>query len=87
MFLCGVRQALIQWKVFIHNWDHNSLYLLDGVPLKDMSVLVVPLSARACQVSNLTGGKGSQLAKLVALRNQMPVEVSLRPFSKPWLRL
>ncbi|XP_033626787.1 putative phosphoenolpyruvate synthase isoform X1 [Asterias rubens] len=46
----------------------------DGVPLKDMSVLVVPLSARACQVSNLTGGKGSQLAKLVALRNQMPVE-------------
>ena len=42
---------------------------------RDLDALVVPLSARACQVSSLTGGKGSQLAKLVSLRNQVAVEV------------
>ncbi|XP_022108100.1 uncharacterized protein LOC110988664 [Acanthaster planci] len=46
----------------------------DIASMTSQKPMILPLTASSCQVSSLTGGKGSQLAKLVALRRQQPVE-------------
>ncbi|XP_022111590.1 uncharacterized protein LOC110990797 [Acanthaster planci] len=46
----------------------------DIASLTSQEPMIFSLTASSCQVSSLTGGKGSQLAKLLALRRQQPVE-------------
>ncbi|XP_033626615.1 uncharacterized phosphotransferase YvkC-like [Asterias rubens] len=71
----GVRSELVPAKESMPRLYREP----DTVPPGDLVLLVVSLLERACQVSDLTGGKGSQLAKLVELQSQMPVEYTVPP--------